>query len=184
MARATGFRALAIWLAIFGLGIALLFPLHITQIQTEVGKNVIEARPYDVKVTNYSDTTVLKTEILQYNMMPKPSTFASTFFDNLGIIWCALIIISLLALIIEYFRAEDLGRYNQFALLSLVTSIFAVLIFYFVYSSYLLAQFKYGFVETTSDHATGVATGFYGALVSIFLSFLVAMQGYTSKEVR
>lgn len=180
--KATGMRAFGIWLGIISLGIALMFPLHITQIATNVGKDVIEARAYDVKITNYSDTTILQTKIVPYASLPRPSTYASSLLDNLGLIFIILIIISIFALLLEYFRAEEMGRFNQFALLSLITSVIAILIFYTTYSAYLFVQFNYGFAEVTTDHSTSLGIGLMATIFSTFLSFIIVLQGYTQKS--
>lgn len=177
-----GFRGLAIWLAIVSLAIALLFPLHSTVFSTTDGKDVIEARPLDVKITNYTDTTITKTEIVPYNSLPTPATFSSSILSNMATIWVVLLVVSILALLLEYFRAEEMDRFNQFALLALLLTMLAVYAFWSTWSAYLTAQYSVGFSQTTATSATGMGIGFLGALFATFLMFVIVLQGYTARS--
>lgn len=176
-----GFRALGIWLGIVCMVIALLFPLHHTVMNNAFfGVDKLEARPLDVLQSTWSETgsTLISSSAIQYINLPG----ATGLLLYMNIIWVLLIGLGILMLLLEYFRAHDMKRFNQFAIGSMLLSLLAVVIFYYSWSGYLLAKHSFGFVETTSDHATGMGIGLYAAIFGTIVSLLVVLQGYLSKH--
>lgn len=175
----SGWRALGIWLAVVCMLIALVFPLHHTLIVTPTGKDAVDARPFDVLMNSYDTSgTLVSTSVASYLTL----TTTNSILLYMNAIWMLVIGLALILLFLEYFKAKDMHRHNQFAMLGTFFAMLGVIAFYSAWSGYVLTKYGYGFSENLTTHATGMGIGFYGAIFGVIIGFLVVLEGYINKH--